>query len=90
MKSKIKQGIFTLSKVFKQNCSRAKFIRNLKKDLISRVSAVIISHPFHVITIRMMAQFVGHETKYRFDIIHPYILSIMILIYIIIVAYLVP
>ncbi|KAK9709780.1 Mitochondrial carrier protein [Popillia japonica] len=48
----------------KREDEKAKFIRNLKKDLISRVSAIIISHPFHVITIRMMAQFVGHETKY--------------------------
>ncbi|KRT85735.1 mitochondrial carrier protein [Oryctes borbonicus] len=48
----------------KQEDEKAKFIKNLKKDLISRVSSIIISHPFHVITIRMMAQFVGHETKY--------------------------
>lgn len=37
----------------------------MKKDLVSRVTAIIVSHPFHVITIRMMAQFVGREAKYN-------------------------
>lgn len=44
---------------------RKKFIRTLKRDLISRISAIVICHPFHVIALRMMAQFVGKETKYR-------------------------
>ncbi|XP_022915786.1 mitochondrial carrier homolog 2-like [Onthophagus taurus] len=48
----------------KKEDDRAKFIRNLKRDIVSRVSAIIVSQPFHVITIRMMAQFVGQETKY--------------------------
>ncbi|KAF2893379.1 hypothetical protein ILUMI_12773 [Ignelater luminosus] len=41
------------------------FIKSVKKDLVSRVTAIIVSHPFHVITIRMMAQFVGREAKYN-------------------------
>lgn len=41
------------------------FIRNTRKDVISRFTAIIVSHPFHVITVRMMAQFVGGETKYN-------------------------
>lgn len=43
---------------------RGKFVKDLKRDIVSRTSAIIISHPFHVITIRMMAQFVGNETRY--------------------------
>lgn len=44
---------------------KAKYIKGLKKDVISRFTAIIVSHPFHVITIRMMAQFVGGEVKYN-------------------------
>lgn len=40
------------------------FLKNLKRDLSNRVATIIVSHPFHVITIRMMAQFVGREVKY--------------------------
>lgn len=36
----------------------------MKKDVVSRLTAIIVSQPFHVITIRMMAQFVGGEEKY--------------------------
>ncbi|CAH1119629.1 unnamed protein product [Phaedon cochleariae] len=43
---------------------RAKFIRGVKCDVITHTAAIIVSQPFHVITIRMMAQFVGRETKY--------------------------
>ncbi|XP_017773643.1 PREDICTED: mitochondrial carrier homolog 2-like [Nicrophorus vespilloides] len=45
--------------------SKQKFISDLKREVISRTGSIIISHPFHVITIRMMAQFVGNETKYN-------------------------
>ncbi|GLV33770.1 Mitochondrial carrier homolog 1 [Carabus blaptoides fortunei] len=44
---------------------KEKFIKGLKRDIISRFTAIIVSHPFHVITIRMMAQFVGREMKYN-------------------------
>lgn len=43
---------------------KKKFVITLKRDIISRISAIIVSQPFHVITVRMMAQFVGRETKY--------------------------
>jgi len=45
--------------------SYARFERNLKRDLILHASGIIITHPFQVISIRMMAQFVGKETIYR-------------------------
>jgi len=45
--------------------NKQKLLKDLKRDLVSRTGAIIISHPFHVITIRMMAQFVGDEAKYN-------------------------
>jgi carrier protein len=41
-----------------------RFRVQLKRDLVVHAAGVIISQPFHVMTIRMMAQFVGRETKY--------------------------
>ncbi|KAG5873024.1 hypothetical protein JTB14_012624 [Gonioctena quinquepunctata] len=43
---------------------KAKFIKGVKCDLITHTAAIIVSQPFHVITVRMMAQFVGRETRY--------------------------
>lgn len=40
------------------------FICELIQGLISRTVAVLFSHPLEVIALRMMAQFVGKETKY--------------------------
>lgn len=41
-----------------------RFQFQLKRDIVMHVSGVIISHPFHVISIRMMAEFIGREAKY--------------------------
>lgn len=41
-----------------------RFEVKLKRDLVTHTAGAIISSPFHVISIRMMAQFVGRETKY--------------------------
>lgn len=41
------------------------FKDNLKRDLVIEVSGVVLSHPFQVISVRMMAQFVGKETLYN-------------------------
>ncbi|TMW47813.1 hypothetical protein DOY81_007113 [Sarcophaga bullata] len=38
---------------------------NLKRDVVLSVSGIIISQPFHVISVRMMAQFIGRETLYK-------------------------
>lgn len=40
----------------------------MKCDIITHTAAIVVSQPFHVITIRMMAQFVGKETKYMYEI----------------------
>lgn len=45
-----------------QECKRT--VLNLIVDLVNRTVAILVSHPLDVITIRMMAQFVGRETKY--------------------------
>lgn len=42
-----------------------KFQNNLKRDLVIHASGIIVTHPFHVISLRMMAQFIGRETTYR-------------------------
>ncbi|XP_039287579.1 mitochondrial carrier homolog 2 isoform X2 [Nilaparvata lugens] len=39
-------------------------VNNLKKKLTINVVTITITQPLHVITVRMMAQFVGRETKY--------------------------
>lgn len=41
-----------------------RFEIKLKRDIVTHAAGAIICSPFHVITIRMMAQFVGKETKY--------------------------
>ncbi|XP_044732708.1 mitochondrial carrier homolog 2-like [Chrysoperla carnea] len=44
---------------------RDRYVKTLTKEVVSRFTAIVFSQPFHVITIRMMAQFVGGETKYN-------------------------
>lgn len=41
-----------------------RYEKKLKRDLVTHTAGAIIASPFHVISIRMMAQFVGRETKY--------------------------
>ncbi|XP_075161511.1 mitochondrial carrier homolog 1 [Haematobia irritans] len=41
------------------------FKHNLKRDVVLSVSGIIVSHPFHVISVRMMAQFIGRESLYK-------------------------
>lgn len=47
-------------------CRRKKCIREIIWDIISRTVAIIVSHPLEVVSLRMMAQFVGGENKYRY------------------------
>uniref|UniRef100_A0A3Q4FZH6 Mitochondrial carrier homolog 2 n=1 Tax=Neolamprologus brichardi TaxID=32507 RepID=A0A3Q4FZH6_NEOBR len=35
------------------------------REMVARSCATIVTHPFHVITLRCMVQFIGRETKYR-------------------------
>lgn len=41
-----------------------RFSKQLKRNVVVHTAGAIISSPFHVISIRMMAQFIGRETKY--------------------------
>ncbi|XP_049822715.1 mitochondrial carrier homolog 2-like [Aethina tumida] len=41
-----------------------KFIKTMNCELVCRAAGVIVSQPFCVISVRIMAQFVGRETKY--------------------------
>lgn len=41
-----------------------RFRTQLKRNVVVHAAGAIISSPFHVISIRMMAQFIGRETKY--------------------------
>ncbi|KAH0946489.1 hypothetical protein HN011_011750 [Eciton burchellii] len=47
-----------------ESVRRQKCIREIIRDVISRTVAIVVSHPLEVITLRMMAQFVGRETRY--------------------------
>lgn len=40
------------------------FQRSLRRELFLHATGIVVSHPFHVVSVRMMAQFVGKETKY--------------------------
>uniref|UniRef100_A0A8C2AGL1 Mitochondrial carrier homolog 2 n=1 Tax=Cyprinus carpio TaxID=7962 RepID=A0A8C2AGL1_CYPCA len=39
-------------------------VNETTKEMIARSCATIITHPFHVITLRCMVQFIGREAKY--------------------------
>ncbi|CAH1101174.1 unnamed protein product [Psylliodes chrysocephalus] len=44
---------------------RRNFVRSMKCDIMTHTAAIVVSQPFHVVTVRMMAQFIGRETKYN-------------------------
>ncbi|NXF97798.1 MTCH2 protein, partial [Eubucco bourcierii] len=39
-------------------------LKETSREMVARSAATIITHPFHVITLRCMVQFIGRETKY--------------------------
>ncbi|NXL37332.1 MTCH2 protein, partial [Glaucidium brasilianum] len=39
-------------------------LKETSREMVARSAATLITHPFHVITLRCMVQFIGHETKY--------------------------
>jgi len=43
---------------------KQKWLFSMRCDILTHTAAIVVSQPFHVITVRMMAQFVGKETKY--------------------------
>ncbi|KAF1619237.1 UNVERIFIED_CONTAM: hypothetical protein FQV15_0003912, partial [Eudyptes pachyrhynchus] len=41
-------------------------LKETSREMVARSAAALITHPFHVITLRCMVQFIGRETKYRY------------------------
>ncbi|NXU56961.1 MTCH2 protein, partial [Turnix velox] len=39
-------------------------LKETSREMVARSAATLITHPFHVITLRCMVQFIGQETKY--------------------------
>ncbi|NXW45634.1 MTCH2 protein, partial [Nyctiprogne leucopyga] len=39
-------------------------VKETSREMVARSAATLITHPFHVITLRCMVQFIGRETKY--------------------------
>lgn len=54
--------IYILSHIYR----RKRCMNEIIRDVISRTVAIVVSHPLEVISLRMMAQFVGGETRYRY------------------------
>ncbi|CAJ0962072.1 unnamed protein product [Ranitomeya imitator] len=48
----------------KENPSLDYVIKETTQEMVARSAATVITHPFHVITLRCMVQFIGRETKY--------------------------
>ncbi|XP_054826465.1 mitochondrial carrier homolog 2 isoform X2 [Eublepharis macularius] len=44
--------------------SLEKVIKETSQEMVARSAATLVTHPFHVITLRCMVQFIGRETKY--------------------------
>uniref|UniRef100_A0A8C6N3P4 Mitochondrial carrier homolog 2 n=1 Tax=Mus spicilegus TaxID=10103 RepID=A0A8C6N3P4_MUSSI len=49
-----------------KECSSSfdRVIKETTREMIARSAATLITHPFHVITLRSMVQFIGRESKY--------------------------
>ncbi|NWX48336.1 MTCH2 protein, partial [Steatornis caripensis] len=39
-------------------------LKETSREMVARSAATLVTHPFHVITLRCMVQFIGRETKY--------------------------
>lgn len=63
-----KLGVAKVEEEEEDNLSEDKYYERfetgLKRSVVVHVAGTVISSPFHVISLRMMAQFVGRETKY--------------------------
>ncbi|NXH20567.1 MTCH2 protein, partial [Bucco capensis] len=40
-------------------------LKETTREMVARCAATLVTHPFHVIALRSMVQFIGRETKYR-------------------------
>nr|XP_033784198.1 mitochondrial carrier homolog 2 isoform X2 [Geotrypetes seraphini] len=54
MANEQKEGLSSIDQVVKET----------SREMVARSAATLITHPFHVITLKIMVQFIGRETKY--------------------------
>ncbi|NWZ16493.1 MTCH2 protein, partial [Agelaius phoeniceus] len=48
----------------RKESSLEQVLKETSQEMVARSAATLITHPFHVITLRCMVQFIGRETKY--------------------------
>ncbi|XP_028812724.1 mitochondrial carrier homolog 2 isoform X2 [Denticeps clupeoides] len=58
------RGRLEVSACQKEEGSLAHVVNETTREMVARSCATIVTHPFHVITLRCMVQFIGRETKY--------------------------
>lgn len=63
VRSKVKQ-VGLLSKINKQQDSLREVVKETSHEMIIQCLSRVATHPFHVMSVRCMAQFVGREVKY--------------------------
>ncbi|XP_030589417.1 mitochondrial carrier homolog 1-like [Archocentrus centrarchus] len=63
VRSKVKQ-VGLLSKINKQQDSLREVVKETSHEMIIQCLCRVATHPFHVMSVRCMAQFVGREVKY--------------------------
>lgn len=64
VRSKVKQRVELLSKKDDQQNSLRKVVKETSHEMIVQCLTRVATHPFHVMSVRCMAQFVGREVKY--------------------------
>ncbi|KAM9856302.1 mitochondrial carrier homolog 1-like [Aulostomus maculatus] len=64
VRSKVKQQMEFLSKKDEQQTSLRKVVKETSNEMIIQFLSRVATHPFHVMSVRCMAQFVGREVKY--------------------------
>uniref|UniRef100_G1MYE9 Mitochondrial carrier 2 n=1 Tax=Meleagris gallopavo TaxID=9103 RepID=G1MYE9_MELGA len=61
---KVLQVLCPLSSKKEPVSSLEQVLKETSREMVARSAATLITHPFHVITLRCMVQFIGRETKY--------------------------
>ncbi|XP_078110314.1 mitochondrial carrier homolog 1-like isoform X5 [Sander vitreus] len=64
VRSKVKQQVELLSKRDELQTSLRKVLKETSHEMIIQCLSRVATHPFHVMSVRCMAQFVGREVKY--------------------------
>eukprot|EP00064_Thunnus_orientalis_P001980 superscaffoldBa00000136_g1984 len=64
VRSKVKQQMELLSKTDELQSSLRKVVKETSHEMIIQCLCRVATHPFHVMSVRCMAQFVGREVKY--------------------------